>query len=674
LPKSLVEVIVQRLDFLPRKARETLEMAAVLGKSIDVAETSTVLELSVAEVSDVVSQALDAGLLVDTGRQLVFRHDLIRQVLAEHLPLPVRTALHLRAGQKLASLGAPVERVAAHLLAGTTLDRQTLEWLVRSADSLIVRAPKLAVSLLRRALAAVEDDTADVLRFHLVRALLWDGHPADAEPGARAALAADRDPDREGRLRWLLAQACYRQGRLADTVAVAEEALSSAHLTPGEIGRFQGFSAICLFYLERFDAGEVAAAKAVAAGEAGRDPHASAIGYLAMAALRFAQGDMEQALSLNDRALAAFDRGIQPDLQVDPYAMRGYCLLELDRFADADEALATAVGHNLRTGGVYLTLVYALRARLRFLDGRWDDALAEIQTGLDSPDPLGQAPGLRALAALIAIHRGTYFRDPDGIPEPDDGLGGRKYGYLMRWAQALVQETQTGQQHALDLLYPVWEQARGLDNRRVIYRICPDLARLAAGVGDRKRAQDLATTAEALAAPQPTDSLRGTAQLCRGLADEEPDLLLAAAQSFRQARWPLYEGHAYESLAVVVARLGRTDEARDALDKALGLYAGLDAAWAMARAEARLRQAGIRRGVHGRRKRPRHGWEALTETERKVALLVAEGRSNLDIATHMFLSRRTVQSHVSSILTKLNLRSRVELAIRASRRSPSPPI
>jgi len=401
------------------------------------------------------------------------------------------------------------------------------------------------------------------------------------------------------------------------------------------------------------------------------NPHASAIGYLAMAALRFAQGDMEQALSLSDRALAAFDRGIQPDLQVDPYAMRGYCLLELDRFVDADEALATAVGHNLRTGGVHLTLVYALRARLRFLDGRWDDALAEIQTGLDSPDPLGQTPGLRALAALIAIHRGTYVRDPDGIPEPDDGLGGRKYGYLMRWAQALVQETQAGHQHALDLLYPVWEQARGLDNRRVIYRICPDLARLAAGVGDRKRAQDLAMTAEALAAPDPTDSLRGTAQLCRGLADEEPDLLLAAAQSFRQARWPLYEGHAYESLAVVVARLGRTDEARNALDKALGLYAGLDAAWAMARAGARLRQAGIRRGVHGRRKRPRHGWEALTETERKVALLVAEGRSNLDIATHMFLSRRTVQSHVSSILTKLNLRSRVELAIRASRR-PSP--
>jgi DNA-binding NarL/FixJ family response regulator len=79
---------------------------------------------------------------------------------------------------------------------------------------------------------------------------------------------------------------------------------------------------------------------------------------------------------------------------------------------------------------------------------------------------------------------------------------------------------------------------------------------------------------------------------------------------------------------------------------------------------------GVRRGRRAAlRRRPAHGWDALTETEHKVALLVAEGLSNPDIATKMFLSRRTVQSHVSSILAKLELTSRVELAVSAQRRA-----
>jgi DNA-binding NarL/FixJ family response regulator len=70
------------------------------------------------------------------------------------------------------------------------------------------------------------------------------------------------------------------------------------------------------------------------------------------------------------------------------------------------------------------------------------------------------------------------------------------------------------------------------------------------------------------------------------------------------------------------------------------------------------------------RRRPAHGWDALTETEHKVAVLVTEGLSNPDIAAKMFLSRRTVQSHVSSILAKLELASRVEVAVSAHQREP----
>jgi DNA-binding CsgD family transcriptional regulator len=80
------------------------------------------------------------------------------------------------------------------------------------------------------------------------------------------------------------------------------------------------------------------------------------------------------------------------------------------------------------------------------------------------------------------------------------------------------------------------------------------------------------------------------------------------------------------------------------------------------------RAVGLRRGQPGHRRRPTHGWDSLTDTERRVADLVASGLSNPVIAERMFLSRRTVQTHVSHILTETGLTSRVELAAAVARR------
>ena len=63
-------------------------------------------------------------------------------------------------------------------------------------------------------------------------------------------------------------------------------------------------------------------------------------------------------------------------------------------------------------------------------------------------------------------------------------------------------------------------------------------------------------------------------------------------------------------------------------------------------------------GHHGHTGREAIGWQALTPTETKIAYLIARGQSNPDIAAELFLSRNTVQSHVSHILAKLGARSR----------------
>jgi DNA-binding CsgD family transcriptional regulator len=74
-------------------------------------------------------------------------------------------------------------------------------------------------------------------------------------------------------------------------------------------------------------------------------------------------------------------------------------------------------------------------------------------------------------------------------------------------------------------------------------------------------------------------------------------------------------------------------------------------------ARRRARPFGIRPGVRGLRHRPQTGWQSLTEMEQQVAGLVAAGRSTPDIAAQLFISRRTVESHVSHILAKLQVSS-----------------
>ncbi|GAA1658358.1 ATP-binding protein [Catellatospora bangladeshensis] len=667
VPPPLAELIVQRLGFLAPAVRDTLQTAAVFGRTVDLMELAEVLDRPVSELSEVAVAAVEAGVLTDTGTRLEFRQPLIREALIARVPPTVRAALHQRALRRVDPGGerVGVERVAEHLLAGDALDARMTDWLTETADTLTVRAPAQAVTLLRRALDTAPDAARPRLRLQLIRALLWQGLHADAERLARVALAEGGDPAQEGALYWLLVQACYRRGRLRESLAAIGDALERAPLTEVERGRFHGFAAVCLCFLGRFDEARTAALRAVELGEATGDARTAGIGDFALALTYVVDGDLERAMDADDRAIAALAEGVQPDLQVDPYTLRGLCLMELDRLPDADRALATAIAANRDTGGAYLPIAHTLRARLLYLSGRWDDALIECEIGLDSPDLLGSAVRLRGIADLIAVHRG-------GAAPAAEGDAGYAH-HSSRWARALTLESQQGPAAAYELLAPAWERAHGLEPRPLVYRVCTDLARLAVAAGRPERARALADDIDALPAAHLRPSMVATARLCRGLADGDADLLLAAAADFQRAGWPLYEAGAYENAAEVLARRERPAQARQALDRALEIYGRLEAAADIARAEARLRQAGVRRGVRGPRKRPKHGWEALTETEQRVAALVAEGLSNPDIAAQLFLSRRTVQSHVSSILAKLQVTSRVELAVRAAERSASQP-
>jgi DNA-binding CsgD family transcriptional regulator len=160
---------------------------------------------------------------------------------------------------------------------------------------------------------------------------------------------------------------------------------------------------------------------------------------------------------------------------------------------------------------------------------------------------------------------------------------------------------------------------------------------------------------------------RAAALRCQGLADDDAVTLAAAVQAYQPGARPLELAGACEDAGTALARQGYPDRARPLIEKALKIYEHLDAARDLARVEAGLRQAGIRRGSRGPRGRPQFGWLSLTPAEQAVASLVADGLSNPQIGDRLYISRRTVQTHLAHVFAKLDIASRAQLAAQVTR-------
>ena len=207
----------------------------------------------------------------------------------------------------------------------------------------------------------------------------------------------------------------------------------------------------------------------------------------------------------------------------------------------------------------------------------------------------------------------------------------------------------------------MWLDPRIVGNahaRAVRAEVLPELVRLALAAGDRVTAQAVVAAVEADAQADADANLTMRAGMCRAMVEDDPAPLMAAADHFdRLGRRP-EAAFALQEAAVRLAMRGDIPAARAAFGRAVTIYEGLGAVLDLRRMQARLRPYGIRSGSHAAHRRATTGWEALTATEREVAALVAEGSSNPEIATRLFVSPRTIETHVAHILTKLQVRSR----------------
>ena len=191
-----------------------------------------------------------------------------------------------------------------------------------------------------------------------------------------------------------------------------------------------------------------------------------------------------------------------------------------------------------------------------------------------------------------------------------------------------------------------------------------DAVRLAVHVSDLTTVRELAAQIEAHASEADAPSGHAALRYCRGLVESDPVLLSEAADAYREIGHLLPLAQTLEAAADLHTRAGDTTTARRLFTEMIATYTRLGAGWDLRRADAHFRALGIRRGYRSVGARPAIGPNSLTPTETKIASLVAHGLSNPQIADRLFLSRRTVETHVSRILTKLDLHSRIEIVRR----------
>jgi DNA-binding CsgD family transcriptional regulator len=684
-PGSLSAAITDRLGFVAGPVRDVLRAAALLGTDFAFTDLAIVLDRSVADLIPAVDEARAAGVLAESGRGLGFRHPLIRAALYDDMPVPVRAAWHRDAGHALAGAGAPPDRVARQMLRaadglgpgnGEPMDEWMLGWLDQSVDLLIGQAPGVAAELLSRAVTSCPAGSArhGWLASRLADALYRTGDAAAAEQVAIGALEYAAGPDLLEDLHWTLAQCRMRAGEDAESLATLDRALASPGISARYRARLLVLAARTHSHLGEVDkAGRVATEALEAASEAG-DNWAMGWALHVLTLVTSTRGRMTDALPLFDRALTV--------TQADPSLTDLRLLLQINKavtlkcldqyeqaFAAADQArqLADRVGTAIR-----LAQAHGALAQLLFETGRWDEALTEVEIVPEDLKEPGAVCCDLGIAAIISFHRGETDEArrhlAAAIPHAKR-IGTRPIGPLAL-ARSLDCEQAGARHEALAALTAAFDG--NMEDLGEVEDLLVDAVRLATEVGDQGTVAALAGYADALAAESEIPHRQANALYCRGLLDRDAPRLLAAAERYQDAGRPLQRAKALEAAAGYFVDDDDRVQARAAFTTAVEVYASLGAAADIAQLQATFRAHGIRRGSHAKHRRAQSGWDSLTATEIKIAAFVEEGLSNPEIAARLLLSRRTVATHVSHILKKLDVNSRIDIARESALRAVPP--
>ncbi|MFL5862496.1 MAG: ATP-binding protein [Solirubrobacteraceae bacterium] len=656
--ETIGRLLARRLARLPAGSESFVHALAVLGPRAPLRHVAALAGLEL-ERAAALADALRAAAILAEDDELDFAHPVVGAAIGDGLAPGERSLAHARAAELLAAEDAPAERLALHLLrAPPRGDRDTIEKLRAAAALAVDRgAPEAAATYLRRAIEEPPTTTLRApLRFELGLALLACRRDVEAPAYLQEAVACLDDP---GERR----EAALHAARALGVAGYFEQAAAMLESVPGQDLRIDAELAADAWHI----AARVPLALARLAATRNDVPDRSGSQLIAVMlahASLFAGDPVSVASGLLEGALGG------PELFCEQSLVVVYAAMDLvfcDRLDDAERLCSAVIEAGERGGSPSLVATFAFpRAFARLRRGALRDAEADARWSYEQklamdaacgpPWPL--APLLDALTEQghFAAADETLARLGTSDPAPPEMLA---WPFVLE-ARGRLRLAQGRRADGLADLFEAgrrWESLHCHSANASRWRA--DAALALARQGELERAHELATEQLRLAEQSGPPRALGIATRALGTVTVRRGgvtLLSEAVTLLEQTPARLELAHALVELGAALRREGHRAEARDRLRHGLELAHRAGAAPLAQRARHELLAAG------GRPRRPVFtGVEALTASELRVAQFAATGATNREIAQRLFVTQRTVETHLRHIFQKLDIRTRTEL-------------
>jgi DNA-binding CsgD family transcriptional regulator len=664
VPESLHDLVHDRLLALPPESRDFLLAAAAhANPTVTVAEQATGVDRRAG-----LGPALEAGIVELDGARVLFTHPLLAAGAYETADPLRRADVHAR----LAELLEDPEARARHLAAATIEPEQTVANAIDDgAARAITRGAPRAGALLYERAAALTPRSDDGARRRRIVEAAYAHHASGDTERARGLLEPALQRAVPGRELAGLLIALARVRSYDDEIRSASDLYRQALLQAEDGSLVQAYAQEglggTLFRLrERLaEAAEVAAAAAATAHRLGATQlEAEALATKAVAAAALG---LPEAV---DAASAALD--LQPACLHRPALRQPLFAATCVHFWHDDLVGAHAAYQTMVTSAVELgdesslPYTYVMLAQIDCARGRFADAVDEAETGRVIAEQATQRALIAYTLAVRAVAQAHLGRvdEADGSARAAMELAEMTSGIpawiFASWALGHLALSQGQPASAFDAVRPLVEHHRreAIDEPGAL-PFLPDAVEALVDAGRLEEAEELLTWYRASAERLGRKRGRAAAYRVGGLlAGACGDLeraqreLISSVELYSEGDTPFERGRALLALGAVQRRAKRRRESRQTLEEALVVFEGLGAAIWAERARAELKR------ISGRAPAP---W-ALTPAEERVATLVAEGRTNREVAAALYLSDRTVEGHLSHIFGKLGIRHRAELA------------
>jgi DNA-binding CsgD family transcriptional regulator/tetratricopeptide (TPR) repeat protein len=671
-PAGVAAAVLARLRRVSAAGIDMARAMAILGDDLDARTLGAFAGLDEREAVDA-ARVLEAACVAGAdGRRLHFVHPIVRQAVYRDLGAVERGEGHARAAAFLSERGAPADAVAAHLLHAPG------------------RGDPETVAVLRAAAARAEGHGDAATARELLERALAEPPPPQLRPqvllelGLAAAHAGA--PDARERL-----EACLATRPPADTLVRATEALAELHLFSGHsdlavdaLEAAIGAVGVTSDHARRLEAFLTQASSVTLSarrrllpwverladpcpGRPAQTAHElrtlTALAYTAL----FDDSDAPRARDYAMRALAMpldqpVDRGTWGAL----YAL-ATSLMGVDEH-DAADGLLSGMLDRVRQAGAraLVASTVSLRALERVRQGRIALADTDAQLAIELLPVTSGTNMLANAAVAAAVWVGIEQEQPrapleaqiTGPPfRPDPDLAPYSQVLLAHGDLLLAHDEPASALErfgACDIDAPGW----GARSPSLVpWRSGASAALLSLGRED----EALALAREELALAQAARLGRplGVAQRAVALAGpaaDRADGLRAAVATLEPASAPLELARTLVELGAELRRSGRRSAARESLLRAHAQAEELGAARTASRARRELRELGVRTQASAGT-----GLASLTPAERRVADLAAGGRTNREIAQVLFLSEKTVETHLGRVFRKLDASSRRQL-------------